>query len=205
MKAARFFGSASRPTASHRILRTSSSIERPLPAALVRSRVFTSSSRFRIVMLAKSMSSAQVRSEPYALIATQSIRGLHPVSLRSARPALCKSLINVSHWPGSFVCFACRRCSATPACLAAEACIGRRWIGCFRLGPALAGRNGRTRAPRQPAWDRSEGSRCSLQFPFPISLTEPPFDDLFHDVHGQSARNSCRGRREGTPSRRKPS
>ena len=62
----------------------------------------------------------------------------------------------------------------------------------------LAGRNDRTRAPRQPAWDRSEGSRCSLQFPFLISLTEPPFDDRSHDVHGQSACNLSRAAR-GNP------
>ena len=54
MKAARFFGSASRPTTSRRISLVFSSIEWSLPAACVRSRVFKSSSRLRIVILARS-------------------------------------------------------------------------------------------------------------------------------------------------------
>ncbi|MCE2493117.1 MAG: hypothetical protein J4F40_10995 [Alphaproteobacteria bacterium] len=49
-----FSGTACRPTASRRISRTPSSMERPFPAARLRSRIFTSSSRLRIVMLAMS-------------------------------------------------------------------------------------------------------------------------------------------------------
>ncbi len=50
--AARLRGPGFRPTTSRRISRASSSIERPLSAAYTRNRVFTSSSRLRIVMLA---------------------------------------------------------------------------------------------------------------------------------------------------------
>ena len=60
-----------RPTASRRISRASSSMERPFPAARVRNRVFTSSSRLRIVMLAMSMLSVRPGAT-YATIAMQS-------------------------------------------------------------------------------------------------------------------------------------
>ena len=53
MASARLREPGLRPTASPRISRASSSIERALPAARTRRRVFTSSSRLRIVMLAK--------------------------------------------------------------------------------------------------------------------------------------------------------
>ena len=48
-----FAGTGFCSTASAKITRASSSIERPLPAARMRRRVFTPSSRLRIVMLAK--------------------------------------------------------------------------------------------------------------------------------------------------------
>ena len=59
-------------TASRRISRASSSMDRPLPAARTRNRVFTSSSRLRIVMLANGVPHRTAEALIYAAIALQS-------------------------------------------------------------------------------------------------------------------------------------
>lgn len=59
-------------TASRRISRASSSMDRPLPAARTRNRVFTSSSRLRMVMLANGVPHRTAEALIYAATAMQS-------------------------------------------------------------------------------------------------------------------------------------